>query len=163
MNLLKCYSKPQLISLVTLRVVIGWYFLYEGLAKFFSPNWTSYGYLMDSQGAFASIFKSLATNPTLMNVADIVTIYGLIIIGLCLILGVFSKWASVGALIFLAMFYISHPPSISAQYILRPEGSYLWIDKNTIAFFAIIVLLCFPTSNIIGIDRYIERKLNKRI
>lgn len=161
MSLLNSYSKPQLFSLVTLRVVIGWYFLYEGLAKFFSPNWTSYGYLMDSAGAFAPLFKELAMNPTMMQVADILNIYGLILIGLCLIVGAFTKIAFYGALGLLAMFYISHPPLIDVQYILRPEGSYLWIDKNTIAFFAIVVLLYFPTSKLIGLDRYIY-KLKKR-
>ena len=161
MNLNNNYSRPQLISLVTLRVVIGWYFLYEGLAKFFSPNWTSYGYLMDSEGAFAPLFKELAMNPTMTQIADILNIYGLIVVGLCLIVGAFTKIASLGALGLLAMFYLSHPPLIDVQYILRPEGSYLWIDKNTIAFFAIVVLLYFPTSKQIGLDRYIY-KLKKR-
>ena len=155
MSLLNRYSKPQLISLVTLRVVIGWYFLYEGLAKVFSPNWTSYGYLMDSEGAFASIFKEMAMNPTMTQIADILNIYGLIVIGLCLIVGAFSKLAKLGAMGLLAMYYLSHPPLLDVNYILRPEGSYLWIDKNTIAFFALVVLLYFPTSKQIGLDRYI--------
>ncbi len=161
MNLLKRYSKPQLFSLVTLRVIIGWYFLYEGLAKFFSPNWTSYGYLMDSKGIFAPLFKELALNPTMMQMADIISTYGLIIVGLCLIIGAFSNIASFVALAFLTMFYISHPPLIDVQYVLRSEGSYLWVDKNTVIFFAIIVLLLFPTSRMIGLDRYIY-KLRKK-
>ena len=47
------HSSIQLYGLVTLRLLIGWYFLYEGLAKVFTPKWTAYGYLMDSQGVFA--------------------------------------------------------------------------------------------------------------
>ena len=144
-----------------LRVVIGWYFLYEGLAKFFSPNWTSYGYLMDSKGIFAPIFKEIAMNPILIQIADNVNMYGLIIIGTCLILGLFTKIVSFGALALLSLFYISHPPLLDVQYILRPEGSYLWVHKNTIAFFAIIVLILFPTSQKIGLDRYMN-KLFKR-
>lgn len=162
MSLLNKYSKPQLISLVTLRVVIGWYFLYEGLAKVFSPNWTSYGYLMDSEGAFASIFKEMAMNPTMTQIADILNIYGLIVIGLCLIVGAFSKLAKLGAMGLLAMYYLSHPPLLDVNYILRPEGSYLWIDKNTIAFFALVVLLYFPTSKQIGLDRYIFKLKKER-
>lgn len=162
MSLLNRYSKPQLISLVTLRVVIGWYFLYEGLAKVFSPNWTSYGYLMDSEGAFASIFKEMAMNPTMTQIADILNIYGLIVIGLCLIVGAFSKLAKLGAMGLLAMYYLSHPPLLDVHYILRPEGSYLWIDKNTIAFFALVVLLYFPTSKEIGLDRYIFKLKKER-
>ena len=162
MSLLNKYSKPQLISLVTLRVVIGWYFLYEGLAKVFSPNWTSYGYLMDSEGAFASIFKEMAMNPTMTQIADILNIYGLIVIGLCLIVGAFSKLAKLGAMGLLAMYYLSHPPLLDVNYILRPEGSYLWIDKNTIAFFALVVLLYFPNSKEIGLDRYIFKLKKER-
>lgn len=162
MSLLNRYSKPQLISLVTLRVVIGWYFLYEGLAKVFSPNWTSYGYLMDSEGAFASIFKEMAMNPTMTQIADILNIYGLIVIGLCLIVGAFSKLAKLGAIGLLAMYYLSHPPLLDVNYILRPEGSYLWIDKNTIALFALVVLLYFPTSKQIGLDRYIFKLKKER-
>lgn len=162
MSLSNMYSKPQLISLVTLRVVIGWYFLYEGLAKFYSPNWTSYGYLMDSKGPIAPLFKDLAMNPLMTQIADNFNIYGLIVIGLCLMIGAFSKYASWGALLLLAMYYVSHPPLLDVQYILRPEGSYLWIDKNTIAFFAIVVLLYFPTSRIIGIDRFIYKLKNRR-
>lgn len=162
MSLLNRYSKPQLISLVTLRVVIGWYFLYEGLAKVFSPNWTSYGYLMDSEGAFASIFKEMAMNPTMTQIADILNIYGLIVTGLCLIVGAFSKLAKLGAMGLLAMYYLSHPPLLDVNYILRPEGSYLWIDKNTIAFFALVVLLYFPTSKQIGLDRYIFKLKKER-
>ena len=40
------YSNIQLTFLVILRVLIGWYFLYEGLAKVFTPNWTAFGYLI---------------------------------------------------------------------------------------------------------------------
>lgn len=46
------YSNIQLTFLVILRVLIGWYFLYEGLAKVFTPNWTAFGYLIDSKGIF---------------------------------------------------------------------------------------------------------------
>ena len=162
MSLLNRYSRPQLFSLVTLRVIIGWYFLYEGLAKFFSPNWTSYGYLMDSEGIFAPLFKDLALNGTMMQIADNINIYGLIFIGLCLILGSFTKIASFVALGFLSMYYLSHPPLIDAQYVLRPEGSYLWIDKNTVIFFAIVVLIFFPTSRLIGLDRYIYKLKEKK-
>jgi len=37
-----------------LRIFIGWHFLYEGLAKLFSP-WSSAGYLMESQWLFSGV------------------------------------------------------------------------------------------------------------
>jgi DoxX. len=152
------YSSTRLFWLVALRVLIGWYFLYEGLAKAFTPNWTAYGYLMDSQGMFAPIFRFIAENPTMMVVADLINVWGLIIIGLMLILGLFEKAGYVGAACLLVLYYLSHPPLLNVEYILRPEGSYLWVDKNLIMLAATILLYYFPTSGRIGLDKIIFKK-----
>ena len=42
------YSSLQLFILVLLRMAIGWHFLYEGIAKLFTPNWSSASYLDSS-------------------------------------------------------------------------------------------------------------------
>lgn len=151
------YTKTQLSSLVALRVCIGWYFLYEGLAKFFTNGWTAYGYLMDSEGWFAPIFSFIAENSSLMGIADTLTIYGLILVGLSLMLGCFSRLGAWGATLFLMLFYFSHPPMLDSTYLLPTEGSYLWIDKNMVMLVASIVTLVFPTSKKIGFDRFIYK------
>ncbi len=156
------YSNIQLFWLVTLRVFIGWYFLYEGLAKVLSPKWTAYGYLMDSKGLFAPLFRMIAENPDLMAIADFINIWGLTLIGLLLILGLFEKAGYVGAALLLTLYYLSHPPLLNVAYLLRPEGSYLWVDKNLIMLAATIVLLYFPTSGIIGLDSIMNKKFKKR-
>lgn len=156
------YSNIQLFWLVTLRVFIGWYFLYEGLAKVLSPKWTAYGYLMDSKGLFAPLFRMIAENPDLMTIADFINIWGLTLIGLLLILGLFEKAGYVGAALLLTLYYLSHPPLLNVAYLLRPEGSYLWVDKNLIMLAATIVLLYFPTSGSIGLDSIMNKKFKKR-
>ena len=64
------YSAFQLFSLVALRMLIGWHFLYEGIAKFINPYWTSAGYLQASQGPFADWFVSLAVDPGRLAIVD---------------------------------------------------------------------------------------------
>ena len=147
------YTNAQLSWLVVLRVLIGWFFLYEGLAKILSPNWTSYGYLMDSKGIFSPLFTMIAGNPTMMAVADFINIYGLTIIGLLLILGLFERVGYLGAAILLLLYYLSHPPLINVEYLLPSEGTTLWVDKNLVMLVAVIVLYFSPTSKIIGLDR----------
>ena len=156
-----CYTRAQLLWLVVLRVLIGWYFLYEGIAKVLTPDWTCYGYLMDSQGPFASLFKILTENQTVIAIIDAVNIYGLILIGLSLILGCVNHIGYIGAISLIALYFLSHPPLLDVRYAFRPEGSYLWVDKNFIMLGAVVVLMVFPTSKIIGLDRFIFRK-NKR-
>ncbi|WP_029906792.1 DoxX family membrane protein [Prevotella sp. 10(H)] len=155
------YSRAQTFWLVMLRLLIGWHFLYEGIVKILNSGWTAYPYLMDSQGFFAEYFQSMAANPEFLAVANYINIYGLTLIGLGLILGCFSRIACIGGIVFLGMYYLSHPPFIGATYMMPTEGSYLWIDKNVIEIGALMVLIYFPTSRIIGLDRYIS-KLFKR-
>lgn len=164
MNKQTSYSSSQTFWLVALRILIGWHFLYEGLAKILSSNWSAYPYLMDSQGFLSGMFESIATNPDLLTVVNYANMYGLTLIGLSLILGCFSRYASLGAIAFLVLFYLSHPPFIGADYMMPTEGSYLWVDKNLIEIVALMVLVYFPTSHIIGLDKLIfKQKTKERI
>lgn len=152
-----CYKRAQTFWLTALRIVIGWHFLYEGLVKLVNPNWTAYAYLLDSKGCFSSIFNDLANNSTALSAINYINIYGLIFVGLGLLLGIFSKYASIGGIIFLVTYYISHPPFVGAGYMMPTEGSYLWIDKNIIEICALMIVIYFPTSHIIGFDRLISK------
>jgi len=147
------YSGWQLTALVLLRLLIGWHFLYEGLYKLINPDWSSIGYLLDSQWIFKGFFNSLAANPSVLAVVDFLNIWGLILIGLGLILGVFTRISCFAGIILLAFYYLSHPPFPGLEYAMPMEGNYLIIDKTLIEIFAILVLLIFPTGRIMGIDR----------
>ncbi len=74
------YTNIQAFLLVALRVLFGWYFLYEGITKIANPDWTSMGYLMDSKGAFAGMFHSMASDPGLVAVVDWLNMWGLTLI-----------------------------------------------------------------------------------
>ena len=152
------YSNSQLIILVIARVLMGWYCLYEGITKLINPNWSSLAYLIDSKGIFSGIFHSLASNSTILLIVDFLNIWGLIIIGLGLILGLFTRIATIAAIVLLGFYYLSHPAIIGAQYILPSEGSYLWVNKTLIEIFLLSILLVFPTGKHIGIDRFIYNK-----
>ena len=152
------YSKWQLISLVTLRVLIGWHFLYEGLVKLINPDWSSIGYLLDSKWIFHGFFHSLTGNPTTLAVVDFLNIWGLILIGLGLLLGSFTRIASLGGILLLVFYYLSHPSFLNLEYALPSEGNYLIVNKTLIELIAIWVIYLFPTGRIMGIDRFIFGK-----
>jgi thiosulfate dehydrogenase [quinone] large subunit len=149
------YSRSQLTLLVILRVMIGWHFLYEGMVKLVNPDWSSVGFLLDSKGLFSSLFISMATNPDILRIVDFLNVWGLILIGLGLILGIMTRISIIAGIGLLGMYYLSHPPMVSFKFAVPAEGSYLWINKNLIEMIALAVLLVFPTGRIIGIDRLI--------
>lgn len=157
------YSKSQLYLLVALRVVIGWHLLYEGIVKLANPNWSSAGFLLDSQGIFSGFFHSLASNPNVLSVVDTLNIAGLTLIGLGLILGSFTRLATIGGIVLLAFYYLSHPPFVGLKYAMPMEGNYLVVSKNLIELMALCVLLVFPTGTILGLDRinYLIRNKKK--
>ena len=151
------YTKAQLTWLVVLRVFIGWHFAYEGLVKIINPKWTSLPYLLDSQGPAASFFVKLTQDPTLLNIVNLLNEWSLLLIGLALITGCFARIASIGGILLLIMYTFSHPAFLGATYMMPFEGSYLWIDKNLVECAALAALCAFPTSHVIGIDRFIKR------
>lgn len=155
------YSNNQLFILVVLRVVIGWHIFYEGLSKLLNPNWSSLGYLMDSKGIFAEFFYALASNPSVLKVVDLLNAWGLLLIGLCLMIGLLEKVAGIGGIILIGLYYFSHPPFIGLSYAVPGEGSYFVINKNVIELVAIAVILYFPNSRIIGLDRFIFKTKHK--
>jgi len=156
------YSNRQLSILVIVRVVVGWHIFYEGLSKLLNPNWSSLAYLMDSRGFFAGFFYELASNPSVLKAVDILNAWGLLLIGLCLMVGLFEKIASLSGMILIGLYYLSHPPFIGLTYAAPGEGSYFIINKNIIEFFAIAVNLYFPNSRIVGLDRFIYLAKNKK-
>ena len=149
------YSKWQLTWLVALRVTIGWHFLYEGMVKVINPNWSSVSYLLDSSGWFEEWFLAIAANPETLRIADFLNIWGLIAIGAGLILGAFSQFAKWAGIILLSFYYLSHPPFIGLSYGMPMEGSYLLVNKVLIELIALVVLVVFPTSKQLGLDRFI--------
>ena len=151
------YSGAQLWMLVIVRVLIGWHFLYEGLVKLMNPSWSSLGYLMDSKGLFAGMFHSIAASPAMVNIADFMNMWGLTAIGVGLILGCFTQVATIGGVILLAFYCMSHPAGISTDYALPSEGSYLWVNKNLIELFTLALLFYFPTGSQVGFDRLLFR------
>ena len=108
-------NNPQLYGLVTLRVLIGWHILYEGVSKLINPYWSSAAYLLDSKWIFSGLAKTIVSNPTLLTISDYVNMWGLTLVGLCLLLGVFSRQATFGGMVFILLYYLFAPPLLGME------------------------------------------------
>ena len=146
-------NNHQLYGLVVLRVLIGWHILYEGVSKLINPYWSSAAYLLDSKWIFSVLAKTIVSNPTLLTISDYVNMWGLTLVGLCLLLGVFSRQAALSGMVFISLYYFFAPPFLGLEYSRPGEGSYIIVNKNLIEACALFVLYHFPTSHLIGLDR----------
>jgi uncharacterized membrane protein YphA (DoxX/SURF4 family) len=138
--------------LVLLRIAIGWHFLFEGLAKLFTPGWTSADYLATSRWIFAPVFHWIAETPSVLMTVDIINIWALILIGLFLMLGLFTRVSAIAGMVLLFLYYVAHPPFVRLDFGLPTEGNYMIIDKNFIEFLALGVLAFIPTGRFFGLD-----------
>lgn len=133
------YSKFQFWVLVLLRVVIGYHFIYEGFNKLVNPLWTSAGFLSQSYG----VFSSIANSPFFLSAVNFINIWGQIFIGLSLIVGLFTRYASWAGVLLLLLYYIALPPSVLGNF---------FVDRNLLELFGLMIVALFPTSQVIGLD-----------
>ena len=153
-------TAAQQVSLVLLRTLVGWHFLYEGYFKLLRPawsragaplgSWSSAGYLHAGSGPFAPLFQKLA-EPQWVGPLDTLVAVGLLAVGLSLMLGLFARAGAAGALFLLTMFYLA---SIPTAGLPQPgaEGAYLFVNKTLVEAGAALVLLVFGTGRIAGLD-----------
>ncbi len=149
-------SNTQKAILTILRMAIGWHFLYEGVAKIFTPSWSAAPYLQTSTWIFSGFFHWIAKTPWALKIADLFNIWGLPLIGIGLILGSFTRIASILGIALLMMYYLAHPPLIGADYRLPVEGHYFVVNKNLIELLALLLFVVFPTRAFAGLDSLVK-------
>jgi len=155
-------SPWSMIAITVMRVVVGWHFLYEGIAKLTSPSWSAAGYLKQARGPFADLFKGLASQPNLLDNANLITMWGLTIVGVLLILGLFTRLASLAGIGFIVLFYLANPPFVGYFYSLPAEGSYLIVNKNLVELCALVVILVTGSGRFAGLDRIVHGLIARR-
>jgi len=144
-------SAIQKFLLVTLRFAIGWHMLSEGIGKFKAANWSAAGYLAGSFGPFSDLFDSILKNPWMLSISNFCVMYGLVFVGVCLLLGLFTRLSCLMGFVLLILFYVSMPPW---DWVPQPgtESNYLLVNKNVIEGLGLMVVMAFPTGRFVGLD-----------
>ncbi|NJK87144.1 MAG: DoxX family membrane protein [Bacteroidales bacterium] len=151
-------SVVKTIGLALLRIAIGWHFLFEGISKLFTPGWTSADFLQLSNWLFSGFFHWIADNPFILGITDLIVIWGIILIGLALFLGIFERIAAISGMVIILLFWLANPPLTGLDFGIPHEGNYLIVDKNLVEFFALFILLLFPSGKYFGIDHFFRKK-----
>ena len=162
-------TAAQQMALIALRTVIGWHFLYEGYYKLAVPGWsrdgaplarwTSAGYFKISPGPLGRLFQRLVEAGWVGWIDNAVKI-SLLLIGLSLILGLFTKAGCAGAIALLILFYLTSVPLSGIQQPVS-EGAYLLVNKTLVEGVAACVLFTFGTGEIAGLDLLLKTRRRK--
>jgi len=138
--------------LTGVRILIGWHFLYEGAAKLMSPEWSSAGFLEQSQWLLSDTFHWIASDPAALQVVDLLNVWGLILIGLGLFLGLFTRIAGAAGIVLLSLYYVASPPFIGSPGETAGGGHFLLVNMNLIEAMTLALLVLTPKKMLYGID-----------
>jgi len=155
------FNHVQMIALVVMRVMIGWHFLYEGVAKLLKPSWSASGYLLQARGIFEPVFKWMADTPSVLNIVNQMNIWGLIAVGLGLIVGCFTRLAALAGIALILLYYVCNPLFVGFYYSIPMEGNYLIVNKNLVEMSALIVIALTLTGRYAGVDRILHKLFSK--
>ena len=134
-------------TLFLLRLGIGWVFFYAGWLKvitYFTPakDWTAAGFLGHLEGPFAGLFSGMAGN-TLINYLNA---YGLLLVGVALLLGVLVRWSAFWGIVLMVLYYLAGFP---------PENAFV-VDQHIIYILVLVVLSAVGAGRNLGLDSSLE-------
>ena len=144
------------LVITILRMAIGWHFLYEGLVKLFAENWSAEGFLNNTHGFLSGFYHWLTVSPGRLAAVDFLNVWGLILIGLALFLGIFIKWSSLCGALLLVLYYFAYPPfGIS---LLGGDGTVYVVNQLFIEAAGLVFLFFYKETgygldNLICLDR----------
>lgn len=147
------------VFVTVLRMLIGWHFLYEGAIKLFAENWSAESFLNGSNGFLSGFYHWLAASPVRLEIVDFLNIYGLILIGLALFVGLLEKWACLFGSLLLLLYYFTYPPfGIS---LLGGDGT-TYIVNTLLIESCTLLFLFFYKEKGYGISALFQIKWNRR-
>lgn len=114
---------------------------------------------IDEQVASAGEYQAPWTP---MDWLNRITVWGLIIAGTCLMLGLLTPLAALWCAGFLALIYFSNPPWPWLPENPITEGHYRFVDKNLIEMLACLVLASTPSGLWVGLDALLFGWLDRR-
>jgi thiosulfate dehydrogenase [quinone] large subunit len=136
----------QKITLLLVRLGLGWLFFYSGLTKLMDPNWTASGYLNDAK-VFPNFFQ-LFNQPESLVYLDFVCQWLLIVLGVLLIIGLFSSASCLVGAVILFFYYLM-------------TLSFTVVDEKVIAMLVLLALSTLKIGNIWGVDYLILKYIKK--
>jgi uncharacterized membrane protein YphA (DoxX/SURF4 family) len=142
------------LLITVLRIAIGWHFLYEGLSKILLGNWSSSSYLLHTSGPFSGFYHFLTGTAWLLKLTDLFNMYGLLLIGLALFIGLFSRYAALLGALLLTSYYFAYPP-FGNILTNATEGHLFIVDKIFIEAVALLFLFICREKGF-GLDAWIR-------
>lgn len=135
------------IAFVVVRILLGAQLFFAGFEKL--GEWSAAGYLKGANGPFAEFFQSLAGNPLI----DALNVWGLMLIGLALILGLMVRPASFFGAMLMGLYYFAH---------FETNTAHGYIDSHIMYIALFILFMAGGAGHAFGLNGIVARNLRKK-
>jgi thiosulfate dehydrogenase (quinone) large subunit len=132
--------------LFLLRLALGWLFFYAGITKILNPTWSAAGYLQGAK-TFTGLYHWF-TQPGILPVINLINEWGLLLIGISLLLGIFVRLSTVSGAVLMLLYYF---PGLTFPYI--GQNSFI-IDEHIIYAIALLLLGSLQAGRIWGLENW---------
>lgn len=134
------------VTYTALRIVLGAMFLLAGAVKV--SGWTAADYLTGATGPFAAMFQAMAGS-VFVDIANVLALLGL---GAALLLGMCVRWASVGGMILMALYYFA---------AFESNTSHGYIDQHIVYIFVLAMFAVRGAGPMLSLARVVLARLRK--
>ncbi len=138
--------------ILTLRLIMGYVMLSAGLEKLLSGNWTAAGYLshLPAGNPFIPIFAPMAGS----GLVNFLVIWGEILIGIALIIGIAVRFASFWGAIMLLLFWAT---SLTGGLLAGlPLANGFVVDDHLVYALLFWGLGAFGAGRVLGVDGWLH-------
>ena len=136
-------TSPQKFFLFLLRVTVGWMFFYAGITKVLDPQWSAEGYLKGAK-AFSWFFQILL-DPSVLPIINFMNKWGLTLLGISLILGLFVRFSSLLGVLLMALYYMA----LGFPY---PNPHSYIVDEHIIYISILFFFAAVKAGRVFGLD-----------
>lgn len=143
-------NKSSQIAIFILRFLMGWIFLYSGASKILSGTWSAAGYLKTAK-TFPGFFAWFAS-PENIGWVTLLNEWGMLLIGISLVLGVMVRWSSLASLFLMVLYYL---PAFKFPYA---SEHYLFVDDHVIYFFLFVFFIVAEAGEYMGLDKWYKNR-----
>lgn len=143
------YQDLAPFAALLLRLALGLLFFFAGWSKLTTDGWTAAGFLQNATGPFASWFQSLAGS----GLVDFLNMWGLTLIGVALVLGLFMRTASFFGIVLMGLYYFADFAGNTAHGL---------IDEHIVYIVVLLLFLVGGFGHVWGLDALVERRLDHR-
>lgn len=139
-------SHSAKLSLLALRVALGWMMFYAGITKVLNPSWSAEGYLKSAK-TFPELYAFFASQE-ILPIVNFINEWGLTLLGVSLILGLCIRLsAPLGALLMLLYYFpILMFPTVKTSAFI--------VDEHIVYISALLFFAAVKAGRVWGLDRW---------